>query len=61
MIASLSCAELDTAQPQLVLLLLLVTGKKQSQLLLQPAKVGLGLQVGVEFDKKHFSWNGDFS
>ena len=28
-----------------VLLLLLVTGGKQSQLLIQPTKVGLGLQV----------------
>ena len=34
-----------------VVLLVVVTGGKQSQLLLQPTKVELGLQVGVEFDK----------
>ena len=32
-------------------LVLVVTGGKQSQLLFQPIKVELGLQVGVEFDK----------
>ena len=31
---------------------------KQSQLLLQPTEVELGLQVGVEFDKKNAKlWN----
>ena len=29
---------------------------KQSQLLLKPTEVELGLQVGVEFDK-NFAWN----
>ena len=29
-----------------------VTGGKQSQLLLKPTEVELGLQVGVEFDKR---------
>ena len=29
---------------------------KQSQLLLQPTKVELGLQVGVEFDKNSVRW-----
>ena len=33
-----------------VLVVVLVTGGKQSQLLLQPTKVELGLQVGVGFD-----------
>ena len=31
-----------------------MTGKKQSQLLLQPNKVELGLQAVVEFDKNNF-------
>ena len=35
-----------------VVVVLLVTGGKQSQLLLKPTEVELGLQVGVEFDKK---------
>ena len=30
---------------------------KQSQLLLKPTEVELGLQVGVEFDKKHIFQN----
>ena len=34
-----------------VVVLLVVTGGKQSQLLLKPTKVELGLQVRVEFDK----------
>ena len=34
----------------LAVLVLVVTGGKQSQHLLQPAKVELGVQVGVEFD-----------
>ena len=33
---------------------LFVTRGKQSQLLLQPTKVDLGMQVGVEFDKSGF-------
>ena len=32
-----------------------VKGGKQNQLLLQPTKVELGLQVGMEFDKKFSS------
>ena len=35
----------------LVVVVLVVTGGKASQLILQPTKVELGLQVGVEFDK----------
>ena len=35
-----------------VVVLLLVTRGKQSQLPLQPTKVELALQVGVEFDKQ---------
>ena len=34
----------------LVVLVHVVTGRKQSRLLLQPTKVELGVQVGVEFD-----------
>ena len=37
-----------------VVVLVVVTGGKQSQLLLQPTKVELGLQVGVEFDNTSF-------
>ena len=33
-----------------VVVLVVVTGGKQSQLSLQPTKVELGLQIGVEFD-----------
>ena len=36
----------------LVLVFLVVTGGKQSQILQQPTKVELGLQFGVEFDNK---------
>ena len=35
-----------------LILVLVVTGEKQSQLLLQPTEVEVGLQVGVEFDNK---------
>ena len=36
----------------ILLVLLDVKGEKQCQLLLQPTEVELGLQVGVEFDKR---------